>query len=295
MKATKFMFAALALGALSLASCNKPGNEGEDDPIIPTPSTSTTPDESDLTVKEGFYTICFQAAEGTVCNDIYFVGNYAESKWTLDAANIKMEPMKDFKGWYIAYIPDNATDDDGNHVALQGKPIQAKKDGTLAWDFQTGDEASWTIEAGDVTIEAGYAGEANLTYNDPTKPVIYKSSSWKNGNSPCVEAKKHNYVVVAKLPAVTEGIVPAVIGDFNGWATGVAMELQADGSYKAAFEDEEGHGFKVKSGADSEWAVQIQAYDAEADSWKDLDNYKLAGEETINLDYSDAAKYRWTE
>lgn len=294
MNAKKFFaFAAAAALFVGFTACGDPGDEPQKDPIVIDPvGGDETPDESDLTVKAGFYTICFQPAAGTVCNDIYFVGNYFgdENKdWKLDAENIKMEPMEKFKGWYLAYIPVR---EDG--TALQGKPIQAKADGSLAWDFQTGDENSWTVESGDVTIEAGYAGEANLTYNDPTKAVIYKSSSWKNGNSPCVEAVEHTYNVTVKLPALVEGIEPAIIGDFNGWAEGIALTAEADGSYKYSFTDEEGHGFKFKSGADNVWARQVQGYNAEEDKWSDLENIILGAEENISIDYSDAAKYRWT-
>lgn len=289
MNAKKFFaFAAVAALFVGFTACEKKDEPKGDDPIVIDPvGGDETPDVSDLTVKEGFYTICFQPAAGTVCNDIYFVGNYAASDWKLDGANVKMEPMENFKGWYLAYIP---VLEDGS--ALQGKPIQAKEDGSLDWDYQTGDEASWTVEAGDVTIEAGYSGESNLTYNDPTKAVIYKSSSWKNGNSPCVAKVEHDYNVVVKVPAMCEeSIVPSIIGTFNGWATGVAMTKAADGSYTATIHDAEGGNFKVKGSADGEWAVEIVT-EKENGEWGGYDNTVLGTEVNVTVDLS-GEKFAW--
>lgn len=288
MKATKLMMAALTMGALAFAACGHE-NPDEPDPVIPTPTEETTPDEEDIEVRAGYYAICFQPAEGTVCNDIYFVGNYEASNWTLDAANIKMEKMEKFAGWYLAYIPVLA---DG--TALAGKPIQAKADGTLSWDFQTGDENSWTLVCGDVTIEAGYAGESNLTYNDPTKPVIYKSSSWKNGKTPCVEAEKFDYAITAKFPAGVPAAGIEAMGSFDGWSTGVVLTLVEGTTYTCTINAEADAEFKFRQAGS--WDNEVEAYDAENDTWGGMPNMKfgeLAVEGKINLDYSDATKYRW--
>lgn len=295
MKANKFMTAALFMGALAMgfASCEKPNTGGnEDKPIVDvTPDESTDPEVADLTVKEGYFTIAFLPAKGTVCNDIYFLGNYEASNWTLDAeGNVKFEKLDKFEGWYVAYVPTTLVE---GETALQGKPIQAKADGTLSWDFQTGDAESWEVVEGDVTIEAGYAGEANLTYNDLTKPVIFKSKSWKNGNSPCVEVAEHDYVITAKLPVACEDtIVPAVIGDFNGWAVGVAMTKNDDGTYKATIHDAEGHGFKIKHGANGDWNTEIKVL-KEDGTWAGYDNIVLGTEVNVAVDLS-GENYSWS-
>jgi len=242
----------------------------------------------------GKYLVIFRF-NAEVCNDVVFVGTYND--WSSDAANCTVfqpyyggaafndETFTDADGWMYVLIEDASE-------SVCGKPVQLKNDGTFSWDFQCGDAEAWTIHTGAVELKAGYAGECNMEgYSAVT---VGELAYWKNQKTPCVEAVKHSYNVTVKLPAIVEGITPAIIGDFNGWATGVALTAEADGSYKYSFEDEEGHCFKFKSGADGEWARQVQGYDAENDTWSDLGNVVLGEETSISLDYSDAAKYRWT-
>lgn len=289
MKFLKFMSAALFMGALAVSfnACggkNEPGEGGDDNPII-TPDEATDPEADDITLKDGFFAIAFQPAKGTVCNDIIFIGDYEGSNWTLDAENVKFVKMEKFEGWYLAYVPAPAND------TLHGKPIQLDGDGKASWDYQTGDDASWEVLAGEVEISAGYSGESDLTYTNSKKAVIYKSSSWKNGNTPCVEKVKNDYKIIAKLPvACQDTIVPAIIGTFNSWATGVAMDKAEDGTYTATITDVEGGNFKIKHGANGDWSVEIQQ-NVEGE-WKGYDNIVLGTETTVNVDLS-GENYSW--
>ena len=125
------------------------------------------------------------------------------------------------------------------------------------------------------------------------------SASFKNGNNPCVAAVKHNYTVNLKAPicADAEGtyFAPAIIGDFNGWSEGVAMELNEETLvYSYTFEDEEKHAFKFKAFGDTDWSNQIQILvkneETGEEEWQDNQNITLGETEVIDIDYS-AGRY----
>ena len=229
--------------------------------------------------------------EAEVCNDIVFIGSY--NSWNEDpATQAKFEPVDGFEGWYVVAVTDETE-------APEGKPVQLKSDGTFSWDFQTGDKDSWTVVSGTVTIEAGYSGEANLKGYDKSAPVVMISASFKNGNNPCVAAVKHNYTVNLKAPicANAEGtyFAPAIIGDFNGWSEGVAMELNEETLvYSYTFEDEEKHAFKFKAFGDTDWSNQIQILvkndETGEEEWQDNQNITLGETEVLDIDYS-AGRY----
>lgn len=225
-----------------------------------------------------------------VCNDVIFVGNH--QGWQLEGAT-KSEDLEGFEGWFVFVAPAQIenTKDDGTTemVALQGKPIQLKKDGSFSWDFQTGDPASWEHLAGkEANISAGYDGEANIEWPE-AGVYVYESKYFKNHNSPCVAAVEHDYEVTLYAP-VCGGFKPAIIGDFNGWSEGVAMTEDMDDQgatiYTYSFKDEEKHAFKFKEASDTDWSNQIRLYNAEEDSWYDNPNITLGADTKITLDYS---------
>lgn len=222
----------------------------------------------------GFYT------EAEVCNDIVWAGT--ANGWDSQSPVITFEPMEGFTNWYVCSFAD-ASD------VVKGKPVQLKGDGTFSWDFQIGDDA--VVIRGGVTVNPGYSGEVNLEGYSAGVNVI-ASAKWKLGKTPCVEAVKHDYTVLLHAPfcADAEGnyFDPAIIGDFNGWAEGVAMNFdEAKDAYTATFNDEEGHSFKFRAAGITDWSNQIQLYNAEEDSWYDNGNITLGAEETIELDYSE--------
>lgn len=232
--------------------------------------------------------------EAEVCNDIVFIGSY--NSWSEDVSTMtKFETVDGFEGWYVVAV-DAIANEDG---VIQGKPVQLKSDGTFSWDFQTGDAASWTLLSGTVTISEGYAGEANLEGYDAATPVVLISAYFKNHNNPCVAAVKHNYTVNLKAPicADAEGtyFAPAIIGDFNGWSEGVAMELNEETLvYSYTFEDEEKHAFKFKAFGDTDWTNQIQILvkneETGEEEWQDNQNITLGETEVLDIDYS-AGRY----
>lgn len=294
----KFFMAFLAVATIAMIGCkptntpDTPENPGDDSTKVTAPTAADLGDY----IEEGKYVVAVQFKE-TVCNDIVWVGSYnsdEEDKWIEDPAQLlKMEELKGFEGWYVVAVPSLLNEDGTLNNA--GKPVQLTSDGKFSWDYQTGDVSSWTLVSGTVNIEAGYAGEANLNGFDPANgPIVMVSEYFKNHNSPCVQAVTHDYTVIAKVPS---GFDPYIIGDFNTWATGVAMELQADGSYKYQFNDAENHGFKLKGDADT-WDNEILHLGKNAETgeeeWQKLNNVTLGAETTITLDYS-GADYKWTK
>ena len=223
-----------------------------------------------------------------ICNDIVFIGSYNGWNSSDPTQLIKFEPVENFAGWYVTSFTDASE-------SIEGKPVQLKSDGTFSWDYQLGDDA--VSVRGTLTIEPGYAGEVNLKGYGTDAPVVFAFGKWKNDNNPCVAAEKHNYTVILNAPYCADEagtyFDPAIIGDFNGWSEGVAMELIPDGEnvgkYKYEFEDEVGHAFKFKAATDTDWSNQIQLLDS-AGNYYDNPNIKLGADTVIILDYS-AGKY----
>ncbi len=228
--------------------------------------------------------------EAEVCNDIVFVGTY--NNWSTNLNELAyFQPLTGFDGWYVVAVTDESEE-------IWGKPVQLKSDGTFSWDFQTGDAASWTLLSGIVTIDQTYPGEADLRGYDKSAPVVMISSYFRNQRNPC-RIVKHNYTVNLKAPICADAedtyFAPAIIGDFNGWAEGVVMELNEETlTYSYTFEDEEGHAFKFKAFGDTDWTNQIQLYTYNEETgeywWQDNTNVILDATEVIDIDYS-AGRY----
>ena len=222
--------------------------------------------------------------EEEVCNDVVFVGTY--NGWATTPADMaKFEPVEDFDGWWVVAVTDESE-------VIEGKPVQLQSDGSFSWDYQTGDVDSWTLVSGTVNISAGYSGEAHLEGYSTAEPVVLISAYFKNHNSPCVPLVPHTYTVNLKAPICGSDpndystyFAPAIIGDFNNWAEGVAMELNEETMvYSYTFDSFEGKQFKFKAAGDIDWTNQIQIL-IDGD-WYDNQNIMLADQETINIDYS---------
>lgn len=251
-----------------------------------------TPTKADLAdyYQAGQLCVCVYFEE-QVCNPIVFAGSY--NGWVTTVENLaKFEKVEGFDGWYVVAVTDESED-------IQGKPVQLQSDGTFAWDYQTGDEKSWTVISGTVSITAGYGGEADLKGYSTAEPVIMISHYFKNHNSPCVEIVKHDYTVNLKAPicADAEGtyFAPAIIGSFNTWTEGVAMDLNEETMiYTYTFNDKEGGEFKFKAVGDTDWSNQIQILskneETGEDAWIDNPNITLDTDTVIDIDYS-AGRY----
>ena len=248
---------------------------------------TTGPDDATLNAykAEGANVVVAFYTTAPICNDIVFIGSYNGWNSSDPTQLIKFEEVENFDGWYVASFNDASE-------SIEGKPVQLKSDGTFSWDYQLGDDA--VSVRGTLTIEPGYSGEVNLKGYGTDAPVVFAFGKWKNDNNPCVAAEKHNYTVILNAPYCADEagtyFDPAIIGDFNGWSEGVAMDLILDGEnvgkYKYEFEDEVGHAFKFKAATDTDWSNQIQLLDS-AGSWYDNPNITLGADTVIILDYSE--------
>lgn len=250
---------------------------------------ANVPDDATLNAykAEGANVVVAFYTTAQICNDVVFTGTYCS--WSTDpTALVKFEPVDNFAGWYVTSFTD-ASD------TIQGKPVQLKSDGSFSWDYQLGDDAE--VVRGTLTIAPGYAGEVNLKGYGTDAPVVFAFGKWKNDNNPCVAAERHNYTVILDAPYCADEagtyFDPAIIGTFNNWSEGVAMDLIVEGEnagkYKYEFEDEVGHEFKFKAATDTDWSNQIQLLDS-AGNYYDNPNIKLGADTVIILDYS-AGKY----
>ena len=248
---------------------------------------TTVPDDATLNAykAEGANVVVAFYTTAPICNDIVFIGSYNGWNSSDPTQLIKFEPVENFAGWYVTSVYDAS-------ASIEGKPVQLKSDGTFSWDYQLGDDA--VSVRGTLTIEPGYSGEVNLKGYGTDAPVVFAFGKWKNDNNPCVAAEKHNYTVILNAPYCADEagtyFDPAIIGDFNGWSEGVAMDLILDGEnvgkYKYEFEDEVGHAFKFKAATDTDWSNQIQLLDS-VGNWYDNPNITLGADTVIILDYSE--------
>ena len=248
---------------------------------------ANVPDDATLNAykAEGANVVVAFYTTAPICNDIVFIGSYNGWNSSDPTQLIKFEEVENFDGWYVASFNDASE-------SIEGKPVQLKSDGTFSWDYQLGDDA--VSVRGTLTIEPGYSGEVNLKGYGTDAPVVFAFGKWKNDNNPCVAAEKHNYTVILNAPFCADeagtNFDPAIIGDFNGWSEGVAMDLILDGEnvgkYKYEFEDEVGHAFKFKAATDTDWSNQIQLLDS-VGNWYDNPNITLGADTVIILDYSE--------
>ena len=247
------------------------------------------PDDATLNAykAEGANVVVAFYTTAPICNPIVFTGSYCG--WSTDpTALVKFESVEGFENWYVTSFTD-ASD------TIQGKPVQLKSDGSFSWDYQLGDDAE--VVRGTLTIAPGYSGEVNLKGYGTDAPVVFAFGKWKNDNNPCVAAERHHYTVILDAPYCADEagtyFDPAIIGTFNNWSEGVAMDLIVEGEnagkYTYSFEDEVGHEFKFKAATDTDWSNQIQLLDS-AGNYYDNPNIKLGADTVIILDYS-AGKY----
>ena len=233
--------------------------------------------------------------DAEVCNAIYFVGPVS---WDENFDNHpQFKAVPNHEGWYAAQAP--------YAEGIQGKPLQAKKDGSFSWDYQSGDPDAWVKAESDgktMNISAGYDGEANISYPE-AGAYIYELKYWKNHKSPCVFTPSHDYKIVLYAPACEkEEYIPGIIGDFNSWGASDAMnadlDLEGNDCWTYTIHDEEGHAFKFREAGISDWSNQILVYNAEDDEYKDGPNISLPAalnDTVLVIDYSDPEIYSWTK
>ena len=292
MKLNKFMFAALAMGALMLVACNKkeddpvgpvnPGGDGGDDPA----QTEETPEVA--APAAGYVTLVIQIPEGSECNGIALKGTYDNAAWSgADTylgedgsvgpdACIKFAKIDGTKTWFKATYKLGAEGFIYCKICL----IYA---GDGSWEGQA---KEMSIIEDYTTADYEYAGD-NL--NLLGSGLVYvKVSAWNKSECATVVLKDRHVVLV--VPTNDCGAeVPSIVGSFNSWnATEIAMTPVAgqDGKFEATVKADASDEFKF-AGSVSGWDNEIRAYDAENDELKDNNPNIQFGEETeFLIDYS---------
>jgi len=240
---------------------------------------------------------CIQFIEDAeICNDVRFVGtpnNWGKGETETEAWDNceKFAPVKGFDGWYAAELPYS----DG----FEGKPLQEPSDRAWTWDFQCGDKDAWVhVDGLELTIEPGFADECNIKAG-AAGVYIYQLKYWKKHKSPCVVAVPHTYTISLYAPNACEDMKPAIVGDFNGWKEGVAMNEELDDDFETvytySFTDVEGHGFKFKEVADTDWTNELQFYTDSSDAWANFPNFELGADTILVYEYSDNTHYRFAQ
>ena len=146
----------------------------------------------------------------------------------------------------------------------------------------------------------GVSGDNQLTGADAEILIDVRAEDLRWAR--CVDEPAEKTVARVKLPTLNAPDSVEIIGGFDGW-NGTVMEL-IDGWYVAEFEAKASQFFKFRSkGAwPSDGGTEIEVYNEENDEWKTIqDNQYVFGQlwegeegnRTIELDLSDAAKYRW--
>lgn len=245
--------------------------------------------------------LCLQfTGEATICYDIVLAGNY--NNWNTTPANmLKMQPLAGFEGWYAAEFPyRTTTDDQGNIVYPQAKPVQLKSDGSFSWDCQSGDVGAWTLQGGkEAYVVQGFNNEADVYY-PVAGAYIYGISYWKNHYTPCVVVPKHNYTIHLYAPNACAEMKPAILGSFNNWETGISMTEQTDVNQRTYYTytvyAEEGKEYKFREASSTDWSNELYQYYEEYSLWAPVSNFVLpvtAQDITIVHDFSDNSQYRF--
>lgn len=235
MKNLKYFLSALVLGAMVLVSC-------DEKPVVVVPEPEE-PESPTVEAVEGKVVLLVKF-EGVICNDIACAGSY--NGWDTGTALLFEEvDATNWPNWYKIVLDTVGAavtygDDNANSAVLVFKPAQLSNDGSFNWDYQTGDPASITVISGSVDVVAGYSGESNLYALSTDEPIVMIFSTWKNGNSPCVEKVKHDYTFTVTVPAATAADASIyIVGNFGefgypGWTADAAdMKLtkQTNGTY----------------------------------------------------------------
>ena len=154
--------------------------------------------------------------------------------------------------------------------------------GLLTADKQAQQFASLDIVAGDeVTLKAVYMEYNN---NPQAKNAIYVSS-------------KKPYHIYLYAPNACPDMKPAIIGSFNNWEEGLAMNEQLDDYSKTVYYYylmvAKGTEFKFREVTDTDWSNEIQ-YKSGSD-WLNPGNNVLGSESTLTFDWGDNSQYRFTK
>ena len=211
----------------------------------------------------------------------------------------------DFEGW--KGTPMNAdVDADFNTVYT----ITFEDQEGHAFKIKAGDPGDWSNEMQFYDEENdAWSNFANQTLGAEEEIVLDRADNEKFRFALCSNEETVSVFVSLKAPAGAPAEGVEIIGTFDSWA-GTAMTLK-DGAWQVTVDATASQFFKFRSAGT--WNTQIlvltpaEEEGAEAE-WKEFGDGDLtfgklwvdgegaqAGYQVINLDFSDAAKYKWKE
>lgn len=314
MKNFKLFMGALLFGAMTLASCgdkyyitfennsqytvnnNTYQGGGEGNQELP-----DVPETDKMIPQAGQVTVIIRLADGVgVCNGIGLKGSLNGSDWSgentyVNATSaqvgredaIVFEPYKEGTPYYVATYTFG-------EAGVQGKICQ----------FYT-DDSGWQGQAVDVTVDEELttltadldytiSGEGQFTIPVEAAAGVLVLNIGGFQKTECGEVATIDYTVNVTVPAGAPAAGVEIIGSFDGWK-GFAMTKVDDTHFTATVAAEAIDEFKFRE--TGTWDNEIEWLDAESGEWKGLANIKFADEadasNKINLDYSDADKFRW--
>ena len=234
---------------------------------------------------EGAVTIVWNPVGFTPCadNQLVFAGDYNGYN-TDPAAMAHFEAVEGANGWYVAVVTPA---DPAAYPVLQGKPCALAFDGSFpaSWDHQWLNVEEGACEildgSGDATIELEYEVESKLTVNENSSVVYIRSYGFKE--DPCYVPETHTVTFTATAPALPEGVIVYVVGDFNGWAADATPMEFADGVWTATVEGVVmGDGYKYVVNAS--WAhEELAAAEEGADCGMGISNRQVNDVQMVDV------------
>ena len=221
--------------------------------------------------------------------------------------DIKPGIIGDFNGWKVPVAMAEDMDDDMNTIYTYSfNDVEGHGFKILA----AGEEADWSTQVQKYDEENDSWGDLdNYELGEEANVVLQWGNPEEYRFGSCSNEETVSVFVSMKAPAgaPAEGI--EIIGTFDSWA-GTAMTLK-DGAWQAIVDATASQFFKFRSAGT--WNTQIlvltpaEEEGAEAE-WKEFGDGDLtfgklwvdgegaqAGYQVIDLDFSDAAKYKWKE
>lgn len=310
MKASKFIMAALFMGAISFVACNK-----ENKPVDPQPqpqdTTQVPPVEEDEIPDldkpaAGTLRIVLEIPAGTECNGIALKGTFGEPNetgegtiWSGEDTYLGEEGAQTpvagkiyrfaaynkSEKYYTLDLPVGETPE-----ALQFKVCLIYK-GDGSWQGQAQGAALHECNFSSVAPKVD-GGQFIFAEANPSGQLLYiKTGKWLT--SECVVPV--DYHMTVKTPAFcSDEFEIELVGSFEGWGSApVALVKESAGVYKATIKANEGAEVKVRGVGG--WDKEIQSFNAEEDTWNGVPNFSLPAEDKTDvvMDYSDANTYRW--
>lgn len=300
MKVNKFMLTALLFGAVALVGCDpKKGNNPDPDPE-PTPEpTLEIPAVDDPGA--GKVTLVINIPEGTACYGIVFKGT--NDNWST-IPEVPFTAVPDAENWYqvtLDLAETAMTGNDQGSYFYYGKACLLPEEGGVVdnnWTTQWKDGQLELLEYNGATGPAviGIEGDESNKLGVLDAGVVYiKVSAWQS--VPCKTDEK--YTVNLKAPALPEGYSEVyIVGSVkeSTWSEDVAMTLNGDvWTATVTGQSTDEIKFRLSKGA---WTTQLEQLVVTEENpegtWEALGNLGLGENLTLDVDYSDATKYRWT-